>query len=147
MDKDKTWLQWKEEGCELMNKNQWLEAMNCFTRAIRVKNDEASLYLNRATCQLKLKKISLACEDAETGIRLDSENLELYRILAEAQKGMLSDMSFAAKKTTRCPRCSPGDNKAEATSKMGPTMFDLRFGSSMWPILLPPKSSESNCGT
>ena len=129
MDKDKTWLQWKEEGCELMNKNQWLEAINCFTRAIRVKNDEASLYLNRATCQFKLQKFSLTCEDAETGIRLDSENLELYRILAEAQKGMLSDMSSAAEKTTRCPKCSPGGNKAEATNTRKPIVFDLCFGS------------------
>jgi hypothetical protein len=129
-----------------MNKNQWLEAMNCFTRAIGVKNDEAALYLNRATCQLKLQKFSLAREDAEAGIRLDSENLGLYRILVEAQKGMLSDMSSAARKTTRCPKCSPGDNKAEPTSKRGPTMFDLRFGSSMspWPLLLPPTSSECN---
>ena len=142
MEKSKTWLQWKEEGCELLNKNQWPEAVNCFTRAICAKNDEADLYLNRATCELKLQKFSLACEDAEAAIRLDSKNLELYRILVEAQKGMLSNISSAAggvaarTDTTQCPRCSQGSSagsrtevgRHNATSTRKPILFDLFYG-------------------
>ena len=57
MSTQKTWLQLKDDGSEHFKKRRWLEAMNCYTLAIRLKSDEAVLYSNRAICEIQLKKM------------------------------------------------------------------------------------------
>ena len=88
MSTQKTWLQLKDDGSEHFKKRRWLEAMNCYTLAIRLKSDEAVLYSNRAICEIQLKKMQLAREDAQTAISFDSRNIKYFRVLSEALMGL-----------------------------------------------------------
>jgi tetratricopeptide (TPR) repeat protein len=100
MRESKTWPELAEEGAEYFKREQWLEAMNRYTWAIRVKNNVAQLYLNRAMCEMKLKEFDLALEDAETAAVLGLKNISIFCDLAEA----LSDMQFYTKAMTVCNR-------------------------------------------
>lgn len=71
----------KSELLQLKNEDA---AMNCYTRAIKMYPKEASLYSNRAECELKLKKYSLAREDAEDAIDLDPNQVQYYHVLVKS---------------------------------------------------------------
>jgi len=65
------WALLKEEGHQFYKEERWDEAMNCYTRAIHLNQQEAVLYSNRALCELRLSKLDLAREDIEDAIQLD----------------------------------------------------------------------------
>ncbi len=72
---DSGWIQLKEEGNAHYKKSEWTEAMNCYTKAIRINPKVATLYSNRALCEIQLKKFQLAREDAEDALDLDPKNV------------------------------------------------------------------------
>ena len=82
------WQLIKEEGNEHYKNQPWTEAMNCYTKAIRINPKVATLYSNRALCELQLSKFGLAREDAEDAIDLDPGQVKFYRILSEALVGL-----------------------------------------------------------
>jgi len=81
--KEDEWASLKQEGNQLYKQNRWREAMNCYTRAIHLNQEEAVLYSNRALCEFNLLKFDLAREDIEDAIQLDPKNVKYYRILSE----------------------------------------------------------------
>jgi TPR repeat protein len=81
---DSVWQQLKEEGNEHYKNNRWTEAMNSYTKAIRINPNVAMLYSNRSLCEIQLSKFQLAREDAEDALELDPDQLKYYRLLSEA---------------------------------------------------------------
>ena len=81
---ESAWKQLKEEGNERYKKQRWTEAMGSYTKAIRVNPNIATLYSNRALCEIRLSKFQLAREDAEDALELDPGQVKYYRILSEA---------------------------------------------------------------
>ena len=69
MDQEKSWVEWKNEGCDHMRNQKWDEAVSCFMNAIRIKSDEAALNSFRATCALKVKDYGRAREDVLARMR------------------------------------------------------------------------------
>jgi tetratricopeptide (TPR) repeat protein len=58
--------------------------MGCYTKAIRINPNIATLYSKRALCEIQLSKFQLAREDAEDALELDPDQVKYYRILSEA---------------------------------------------------------------
>ena len=81
---ESVWKQLKEEGNQHYSNKRWTEAMNSYTKAIRINPKVATLYSNRALCELQLSKFQLAREDAEDAMELDPDQVKYYRILSEA---------------------------------------------------------------
>ena len=77
------WTSLKQEGNQFYKQERWTEAMNCYTRAIHINQEEPVLYSNRALCELRLSKFDLAREDIEDAIQLDPKNIKYYRILSD----------------------------------------------------------------
>jgi len=78
------WYEIKEKGNEHFKIGNFTEALIFYTKAIKLDNKQASLYSNRALCELKLEKFELARQDAEDAIDLEPNNVKYYRILSEA---------------------------------------------------------------
>jgi len=77
------WALLKEEGNQFYKEERWNEAMNCYTRAIHLNQQDAVLYSNRSLCELRLSKFDLAREDIEDAIQLDPKNVKYFRVLSE----------------------------------------------------------------
>ena len=84
----KSWTELRDEATAHLENQQWLEAMNCYTKAIRRNLNEASLYCNRAVCEIRLKKFDLAREDAQTALFMDPKNIKFHQTLSEALMGL-----------------------------------------------------------
>jgi len=71
---DITAQEWKEKGNEEFNKSSWLEAVNCYTNALKlVKEDNAEkaiYYKNRAAAYLKLCDYEKVIKDCDNVIKL-----------------------------------------------------------------------------
>jgi tetratricopeptide (TPR) repeat protein len=78
------WKQLEEEGNNFFKDKKWTDAMNSYTKAIHINLNEASLYYQRALCEIRLSKFQLAREDAEYALALDPGQVKYYRILSEA---------------------------------------------------------------
>jgi len=61
----------KEEGNEFYKKNNYPEAVKCYTEAVRRQPDNYVNYSNRAVCYIKLMAPSEALKDAEKCIELN----------------------------------------------------------------------------
>jgi TPR repeat protein len=73
------------EGDSLFGQRKWLEAMNCFTRALHCLTGEsegAELFAKRASCEIQLGKFELAREDAEDALEREPK-LENFQLLSE----------------------------------------------------------------
>jgi len=81
--KKNEWVSLKQEGNKFYKEERWREAMNCYTQAIHLNQEEAALYSNRALCELRLSKFDLAREDIEDAIQLDPTNVKYFRVLSE----------------------------------------------------------------
>jgi len=77
------WTCLKQEGDQLYIQKRWREAMNCFTRAILLNQEEAVLYSSRAQCEFNLLKFDLAREDFEDAIQLDPSNIKHFQIISK----------------------------------------------------------------
>ena len=82
--KESKWEQLKEEGNVHYKNSRWTEAMDCYSKAIRINPKVAILYSNRALCELQLGKLQLARKDAENSKNLDPTRIKTHRILSEA---------------------------------------------------------------
>ncbi len=78
------WKKLKADGNKLYEEGKWIEAMDCYTKAISLNSNAAALYSNRALCELQLGKWELAREDAEDAIELDPGPVKYYRTLSQA---------------------------------------------------------------
>jgi TPR repeat protein len=83
-NKSGEWYEMKEKGNEHFKIGNFTEALIFYTKAIKLDNKQASLYSNRALCELKLEKFELARQDSEDAIDLEPNNVKYYRILSEA---------------------------------------------------------------
>lgn len=61
----------KNKGNDLFKAKKFKEAIEYYTKAIKVKEDEAILYSNRAICYLNLNKYFDAKEDCDLAIKID----------------------------------------------------------------------------
>ncbi|XP_012233460.2 protein unc-45 homolog B [Linepithema humile] len=66
--------EWKEKGNEEFNKNNWSEALNCYTNALKlVKEDSAEkaiYYKNRAAAYLKLQDYEKVIKDCNDSLEI-----------------------------------------------------------------------------
>jgi len=86
----KEWEALKQEGNQLYKQERWGEAMNCYTRAIHLNQEEAVLYSNRALCEVRLSMFDLAREDIEDAIQLNPKNVKYFRVLSDVLLQMKS---------------------------------------------------------
>ena len=105
-----SWSDWNEKGMAHFKKQEWLEAIDCYTSALKLKSDQAILFSNRAISKTRANKLKSACEDAKSAIRLDPKNIKFYRILSEALIG-LGSFSEALKECERGLKLDPRDPK------------------------------------
>ncbi|KAH0944696.1 hypothetical protein HN011_005828 [Eciton burchellii] len=75
---DITAQEWKEKGNEEFNKSSWLEAVNCYTNALKlVKEDNAEkaiYYKNRAAAYLKLCDYEKVIKDCDNVLKICSND-------------------------------------------------------------------------
>jgi TPR repeat protein len=91
------WKHLKEEGNVHFSNKRWTEAMNSYTKAIRINPNIATIYSNRALCEIRLSKFQLAREDAEDALELEPGQVKYYRILSEAVLNLaLFEEAYAA---------------------------------------------------
>ena len=65
-----TAVSWKEKGNKFVQEKQYLEALNCYTKAIELDANDPILYSNRSAMYFNLKYFDNAILDAEMAITL-----------------------------------------------------------------------------
>ena len=65
-----TAVSWKEKGNKFVQEKQYLEALNCYTKAIELDANDPILYSNRSAMYYNLKYYDNAILDAEMAITL-----------------------------------------------------------------------------
>ncbi|XP_035695392.1 uncharacterized protein LOC118429115 [Branchiostoma floridae] len=79
----------RQQGNDLYKKEQYSEAISCYTRAINISGDNVDerLYSNRSLCYWKLGQYKLSLDDADKCIELNSMSGKAYyrRALALAE--------------------------------------------------------------
>ncbi len=53
------WEQLKELGNNFFENNKWTDAMNTYTKAIHINPNDATLYYQRALCEIRLSEFQL----------------------------------------------------------------------------------------
>ncbi|XP_032675627.1 protein unc-45 homolog B [Odontomachus brunneus] len=75
---DKTAQEWKEKGNEEFNKDNWSEALDCYTNALKLtkedNSDKAVYYKNRAAAYLKLKEYENVIADCDNALKICSND-------------------------------------------------------------------------
>uniref|UniRef100_A0A667X0H1 Protein unc-45 homolog B n=1 Tax=Myripristis murdjan TaxID=586833 RepID=A0A667X0H1_9TELE len=102
-------LQLKDEGNKHFQAGQTDQAIECYTKAIKVckdKNVLAVIYRNRSACYLKKEKYTNAASDASKAIDVDASDIKaLYRRCQALEKLGKLDMAF--KDVQRCATLEP----------------------------------------
>ncbi|KAK6642708.1 hypothetical protein RUM43_004210 [Polyplax serrata] len=80
----------KEMGNQFVKKEQWNNAIRCYTNAINYDSKNAVYYANRSLCFLKLKKSAEV--DATTAIQLDKNYIKAYQRRGYARLGLGQNM-------------------------------------------------------
>ncbi|CAK9831342.1 Protein unc-45 homolog B, partial [Anthophora retusa] len=69
-----TALEWKEKGNEEFNKGNWSEALSCYTKALKLTNEDNSqkaiYYKNRAAVYLKQEDYNKAIADCDEALKI-----------------------------------------------------------------------------
>jgi len=68
----------KDKGNEFFKKNQYPEAIQCYTEAIKRNPTDHTLYSNRAACYAKLGEFPLSVKDADECITLNPSFVKAY---------------------------------------------------------------------
>ncbi|XP_063232896.1 uncharacterized protein LOC134536833 [Bacillus rossius redtenbacheri] len=76
------------EGYSLASREQYAEAVMCFSKAIRLVNNDHRFYSNRSFCYCQLEQYAKALKDAERSIELAPQNPKGYYRKAEALRGL-----------------------------------------------------------
>lgn len=79
----------KNTGNEHFKLKAYDKAISYYTRAIAVKDNEATAYSNRALCYIHLKKYFEAKEDCDKAITLDPTFIKAYYRRATVMKELL----------------------------------------------------------
>ncbi|XP_048452066.1 sperm-associated antigen 1 [Rhincodon typus] len=78
----------KQEGNCFVKKTQYKEAIAKYSECLKLKNDESTIYTNRALCYLKLNHYKEAEEDCNTALQLEPANIKAFYRRALAYKGL-----------------------------------------------------------
>ena len=73
-----TAVSWKEKGNKFVQEKQYLEALNCYTKAIELDANDPILYSNRSAMYYNLKYYDNAILDAEMAITLRPTYVKAY---------------------------------------------------------------------
>ena len=69
---------WKDKGNQYVQEKQYLEALNCYTKAIELDPNDPILYSNRSAMFYNLNKFDNAILDAEMAIQLRPQYAKAY---------------------------------------------------------------------
>ena len=78
--------EYKEMGNEAFRKGQFPKAVEWYTSALMVKDDQATLYTNRAQALIKIGKFYDASHDCRKAIKLKPDFIKAYIHLSKALK-------------------------------------------------------------
>jgi tetratricopeptide (TPR) repeat protein len=67
-----------KKGRELYMHHQYAEAMNCYSKAIKLKPSDDNLYFLRGLCKKELKDFAGELEDYSTAININPQNKKAY---------------------------------------------------------------------
>ncbi|XP_044143029.1 protein unc-45 homolog B [Bufo gargarizans] len=102
-------IQLKEEGNKYFKENDYDQAINCYSKAIKLLKDKktsAVLYRNRAACHLKKENYVQAASDASKAIDVDAKDIKaLFRRCQALEK--LGKLDQAFKDVQRCATLEP----------------------------------------
>jgi Tfp pilus assembly protein PilF len=79
------WMRWNNFGIALLEQQQFSEALQAFTKVIKLRPEYADGFTNLAIAELGLSKFSLAHDSADNSLRLNPSNPRAlyYRALIE----------------------------------------------------------------
>ena len=69
---------WKDKGNQYVQEKQYLEALNCYTKAIELDPNDPILYSNRSAMFYNLNEFNNAIIDAEMAIQLRPQYAKAY---------------------------------------------------------------------
>ncbi|XP_073526665.1 protein unc-45 homolog B [Phyllobates terribilis] len=102
-------IQLKEDGNKYFKANDYDQAIDCYTKAIKLLKDKkmlAVLYRNRSACQLKKENYVQAASDASKAIDVDASDVKaLFRRCQALEK--LGKLDQAYKDVQRCATLEP----------------------------------------
>ncbi|XP_077289980.1 RNA polymerase II-associated protein spaghetti isoform X2 [Arctopsyche grandis] len=78
----------KEKGNKLVQEKKWDEAIECYTRAIDLYQNDAIYFANRALCYLKKEKLHEAEADCTTALELDPTYIKALQRRSCAREGL-----------------------------------------------------------
>lgn len=82
-------VEFKNKGNEAFKRQDWPAAIEFYTKAIEVYDQEPSFFTNRAQANMKLESYGLAVLDAQHAIDLDPNNVKAFYRRASANTAML----------------------------------------------------------
>ncbi|XP_071492009.1 small glutamine-rich tetratricopeptide repeat-containing protein alpha-like [Diadema antillarum] len=98
----------KNEGNELMRKDQYSEAMELYTKAINLNPHKAVYYSNRAAAYSKLENHEKALEDCQKAVSIDPTYSKAYGRMGLAYSSM-NEFQRACEAYTRAVDLEPGN--------------------------------------
>lgn len=78
MDSKKEALKFKNEGNSFLKENKFQEAIDSYTKAIELDENNSILYSNRAYVHLQLENYGLTISDTEKALEFDTNNIKAY---------------------------------------------------------------------
>ncbi len=78
-----TWEEEFEEGKKLLEAQNYEEAIEAFTRAIDIDNQEAPVFIRRGDAYVGIEQLQSAWDDYETAAKIDENNPEAYLGMAD----------------------------------------------------------------
>jgi serine/threonine-protein phosphatase 5 len=103
----------KNKGNEAFKSHDWPAAIECYTKAIELNDQEPSFYTNRAQANIKLEAYGYAIADATHAITINPEFVKAYYRRAVANTAILKH-SDAIHDWKIVVRKNPGDKVAKA---------------------------------
>ncbi|XP_012273418.1 RNA polymerase II-associated protein 3 [Orussus abietinus] len=90
----------KQIGNIFVKQQQWNEAHQCYTKALKFYPHEAVFYANRALCHLKMNTLHSAEEDCTAAIHLDETYVKAYhrRATARIELGKFEEAKYDVEK-------------------------------------------------
>ena len=77
-------IQLKEQGNTFFRQKKFADAIQCYSEAIRLDQQNPQFYLNRAKCHKELKDFQACLEDAQKAIQLDPAYIKGHAVCGEA---------------------------------------------------------------
>jgi serine/threonine-protein phosphatase 5 len=103
----------KNKGNDAFKAKDWPTAIECYTKAIELNDQEPSFYTNRAQANMKLEAYGFAVADATKAIELDPQFVKAYYRRAVANTAILKH-SDALSDWKIVVRKNPADKVAKA---------------------------------